>query len=87
MSFFTQPTFYVPLVLFIIIASVMYFLEEDSTKKNKLDFILIRVVLPALTVAAVAFIIFKYKDSSMFSHEKLMEGNYFDLPKQLDPGH
>jgi hypothetical protein len=75
-----QPIYYIPVLAFIIIALIMYFLEEDSTKKNKTDFILIRVVLPAFTVALVSFVIIKYKDTGLFSQEKMMQGNYFDLP-------
>jgi len=73
-----QPIYYIPIILFLVISLSMYFLEKDSTKKNKSKFIFIRVVLPALTVALLSFVIIKYKDSQLFSSEPTMKGNYFE---------
>ena len=75
---FAQPIYYIPIILFLVISLSMYFLEKDSTKKNKSKFIFIRVVLPAVTVALLSVIIIKYKDSQIFSNEPIMEGNYFE---------
>jgi len=77
-----QPIFYIPVILFLVIALTMYFLESDTTKRNTMSFIGIRVILPAIVVALLSFVIIKYRDSSLFSQEKMMKGNYFDLPNE-----
>ena len=81
MSSLFQPIIYIPVLCFAFIAAIMYYLESDSSKKNTTKFIFIRVVSPALTVALLAFVIIKYKDTGIFSQEPMMQGNFFDTPE------
>ena len=67
----------VPLVIFIFVSIGMYLVSKD-TKKNKIDVILTRNVLPALTLSLLVFLIIKYKDSEILNPEPIMYGNYWD---------
>jgi hypothetical protein len=51
--------------------------SRDKDKK-KPKTILIRNVLPSVVIAALTFVIIKFKDTGLFTQEKIMTGNYFD---------
>jgi hypothetical protein len=55
----------------------MYFISNDS-KKDKPKNIITRNVFPGMVLGLLVFIIIKYKDSSSFTNEPVMGGNYFD---------
>ena len=55
----------------------MYFISNDS-KKDKPKNIITRNVFPGMVFGLLVFIIIKYKDSSSFTNEPVMGGNYFD---------
>ena len=67
----------IPIIVFLLVSLSMY-LVSNNKDKNKLDFILIRNVLPAMVISLLVFVIIKYRDSRIFNPEPLMQGNYFD---------
>ena len=73
-----QAIYYIPILTFLIISISMYLLEKDSTKKKTTRLILVRGLLPAVTLALVSFVVIKYKASSLFSPEKMMQCDYFE---------
>jgi hypothetical protein len=62
----------VPIILFGIITGIMYKMEDDKSKMNK-----IKLVLPGVIVSVIVFFIIKYRDN-LFNQEPIMGGNYFD---------
>lgn len=67
----------IPFLIFIISTVIMYVVSRDKDKK-KPKTILIRNVLPSVVIAALTFVIIKFKDTGLFTQEKIMTGNYFD---------
>ena len=68
----------IPIIVFIVISVIMYFVSDTKEKDNKdTSFIIKKSVAPGMVAAIVAAIYVKYKDR-FISNEKLMPGNYFD---------
>ena len=67
----------IPVIIFIISSLSLYMLSNDK-EKAKPKTIIIRNILPSIVLSLLVFIIIKYRDSSLFNHEPLMGGNYFD---------
>jgi len=63
-----------PLVVFLIVSLVMYSLSK-SKEKNKSSNILIRTILPAISISLLVFCFIKYRETTS---EPMMGGNYFD---------
>jgi len=67
----------ISIVAFLITSVGMYLVSNDK-KKNKLNVIFLRNVIPGIVVGIFIFVIFKFKDSPAFNAEPMMTGNYFD---------
>ena len=67
----------IPILVFLFTSIFMYFISNDS-KKDKPKNIITRNVFPGMVFGLLVFIIIKYKDSSSFTNEPVMGGNYFD---------
>ena len=67
----------IPIIVFITVSVIMYIVSNDKNK-SKPQTIIIRNILPGIVVSLLVFVIIKYKDTSLFNHEPLMTGNYFD---------
>ncbi len=66
-----------PIVVFAVLSSILYFSLKESQRKGTKN-ILLKNILPSFTMALVVFMILKYKDSRMFVQEPMLGGNYFD---------
>ena len=65
----------IPIIVFIVISVIMYFVSDVSEKDT--NFVIKKSIAPGMVAAIVAAIYIKYKDN-FISNEKLMPGNYFD---------
>jgi len=72
----------VPVLVFLLIVSIVYYLEKDQSKKKKSSFLFVRAILPGFTMALITYLLIKYKSSDLFVNEPLMKGNYFDTVQQ-----
>ena len=68
----------IPVLVFLLIVLIVYYLEKDQSKKKKPRFLFVRAILPGFTMALVTFLLIKYKGSDLFVNEQVMKGNYFD---------
>jgi hypothetical protein len=66
-----------PVLVFIIVAIVMYTISADENKNN-FSTIFVRNILPSLVIALVVFTIIKFKNSQAFDYEPMKTGSFFE---------
>ena len=64
--------FIVPCIVFLIVTSILYYMNDEKDNKS----ILLKNILPGCLASIIVFIILKYK--VLIANEPLMGGNYFD---------